>query len=645
MRRGKRAPLRANAWLFGLAVPAVVLFVLFSLMPYERMVASWPLGIKAGEVMQYQRFFDRRPGQHAEGQAEAITLEGIGGGCEGGALRFEGLGYSGEVQAAPAAGGGWVLTFPPEQLFGGRRSVVVVPASLRSLRAKYAQVIADSLGLLGPEVLLTRVTRCGKDLGPFLVQERITEEFVRREAPFGHTLQGADSTLGPGDPHRLAAWALMACGEERADLVDAPALAQDTIGGAIIPLYAMRAAVADTAHRGAFRSVLASTAIVERLGGLAQRLRADSAAWSARLLAIDSVWVPVLAQGRNIGLVQAEVDRGREELLHRLFHPDPARMLGATVPAASTCTIVLDPWLKPFLTEPDTLRFYRGKYAIDHDLILPEGMALVLEKGTRWNLAPGVRVQVNGELHIRGTALNPVFLRPDDPAAPYGTLAVNGDGRTRCRIRGLRMSGGSEARIGNVHHAGMLSLHGVDLQLVNSEIEEAFGPAAVEVASGGVLVQDCTFSGAHQGTLDLARVEGTVERCTFTSPTASGPAVRMNACTVLVRNCTWTEARPVALAAGHRTRALVLGGTFTKGGTAIAATDSAAVHVDGSTFTGNATVFSLRRVHPELGGAVLVGYANTYDANGKQEEVDAASRLGTADKRDPIAWSWFGLRP
>ena len=63
-----------QAWLFGLAVPAVALFMLFSLLPYDRMVGHWPWGIGKEEVMAFQHLFDRRPGQHVEGHAEVFTL-------------------------------------------------------------------------------------------------------------------------------------------------------------------------------------------------------------------------------------------------------------------------------------------------------------------------------------------------------------------------------------------------------------------------------------------------------------------------------------------------------------------------------------------------------------------------------------------
>jgi hypothetical protein len=45
MRKGKRANIQPTAWLFALAIPAALLFVVFSLMPYGTMVKQWPLSI------------------------------------------------------------------------------------------------------------------------------------------------------------------------------------------------------------------------------------------------------------------------------------------------------------------------------------------------------------------------------------------------------------------------------------------------------------------------------------------------------------------------------------------------------------------------------------------------------------------------
>ncbi|MBS1945574.1 MAG: right-handed parallel beta-helix repeat-containing protein [Bacteroidetes bacterium] len=656
MRKGKRSKPTGQAWIFGLAVPAVALFMLFSLLPYERMTGHWPLGIKADEVMAFQELFDHRPGQHAEGHAELMQLTAEGEGR----AKLQANGQEGTAQVIALGGNERAigLDFPEEHPFEGAVSLLLAPADLASLEVLYAQAVADSLPLMAPPVKVVKLERDGRKAEPCLVQERITPAYLLQHAPVAMELIGPD---GPGtggerfrssatdsigrpgnaaagrfDTAATAAVGLLACATLRTDLLDgASGAMQDAVTHTIVPLFAMRGAstaVPGEALSKAFRSAYAEAANQQRILRTAERLRADSAAWAARLLAIDTTVVPVLAKGRNLGLVQAEVDRKREQFLRRLFHPDVEGFIGTAAQAAAPAEPALDPWLLQFRTNRDTLRFVRGKYDIDHDLVLPAGMAVVLEKGARWFMAPGVSVVINGELHARGTDVNPVFIRPQDEAAPWGSIAVNGTGRTRVRITGLRISGGGNLWCAGVRHAGMLSFIGADVRMDKCAIEEAFGDAAVSAVRCSFRLADSYFTGAHVDCIDLAETDGTMERCSFgqVSATAAGVernTVSMRASHVLLRNCTFADLPFTALRVARSGEATVQGGRFSGNKVAIAAVDGSTVQVKGCEFTGNGTVFVLRRERPVLGGATLKEEGGTFTGNTVLKEVDAASKL------------------
>lgn len=672
MRKGKRSKPTGQAWLFGLAVPAVVLFMLFSLLPYNRMVGHWPLGIKPDEVMAFQGLFDYRPGQRTEGHAELMQLTHEG---EGRAkLQAEGQEGIAQVSDGGSSERALWLDFPEEHPFGGAVAMAMVPADLASLEVLYVQAVADSLPLLAPKTKVVKLERDGRKAEPYLVQERITAAYLLQHAPVAMELAGpgagggeagrfgsaaTDSIGKPGigildadrfDTAATAALGLLACAGQRTDLLNGAAGAmQDAVTRTIVPLYAMKAAAAAApveAYTAAFHKALAGAANQRRIIRLAQQFRADSAAWAARLLAIDTAAVSVLAKGRNIGLVQAEVDREREQFLQRLFHPDVQGFIGPAVEDTAPTAPALDPWLMQFRTQPDTLRFVRGKYNIDHDLVLPPGMAVVLEKGARWFMAPGVSVVVNGELHARGTDVNPVFIRPQDESAPWGAIAVNGTGKTRVRITGLRISGGGNLWIEGVHHAGMLSFISSDVRMDKCAIEEAFGDASVSAVRGMFRMADSYFTGARVDFIDLAEVDGSIERCSFGQPAAGTSAternaVDMRASHVLLRNCTFSDLPFTALRAARACQALVLGSRFTGNKTAIAAVDGSNVQVDGCEFTGNATVLVLRRDRPVLGGAVVKLYTNTMDGNGTAQDADAASKVEAGGMFDPQAVKAF----
>jgi hypothetical protein len=668
--------------LFGLAVPAVALFMIFSLLPYDRMVAHWPWGIGKEEVMAYQHLFDRRPGQHVQGDAELFKLTGgdqgsvtLSAGKEEAAATIMPLMMN--AKGTPVVGG-IALDFPEEHPFRGTTAMALVPADLRSLEALYAQAVTDSLDILAPGSALVQVERDGKKLGAFLAQERITSDYVLKHAPLAMVLVSENGTVPPDgrpttvvgdtlgnaenqplhadrfDTSATAALGLLALAEQRSSLLNGIGGAlYDRVTGRVLPLYRMRFG-ADTAWTDGpiattFRNAMATAKNRSSITRLADRLRADSAAWTARFLAIDSAAVPVLANGRNIGLVQAEVDHTREQFMQRLFHPATAGFIGASTAEPVAAAIPLDPWLKPFRSDPDTIRFVRGKYEIDHDLVLPKGMAVVLERGTRWFIAPGVSVVVNGELHMRGTDLNPVFIRPMDDAQPFGSIAVNGTGATRVRIRGLRMSGGSDLLLDGIRHGGMLSFISADVHVDNCSIGPTFGDASISQRRGTLAMSDCYLAGAGHGYVDLSEVNGSIERCAFIQPAGGGDAktrtgLGLRASHMLVRSCTFADLPFVALRAGRASEVLVTGSQFTNNAMAMRGSDGSNLDVDACTFTGNEKVFVLHRDKVVLGGATLMLYANTLTGNTTEQEVDATSTVKTGTAVDPKLRQTFGAQ-
>lgn len=655
MRKGKRARTTVQSWLFALAIPAVALFMLFSLMPYKRMVEQWPWHIGQQEVMAYQVLFDRRPGQHVKGKAEQFTITA---GAVNGTVVLATAGDT--VQARETdlpQGAGFVLEFPPGTTLQDMGGLAFTPAALHSLDALYAQAVADSLAIRSSRTKLVQLERNGAKPGPWLAQEPITEDYLLRHAPVASALIGPDGRVpmeqealrttgdsiggalpeqvqgGNFDTASTAALGILACALNRTDLLNGAAGAiYDQVTTRVEPLFMAGAAIAkDTtgAHLAvAFRQALSDPAAQQRINRLAARFREDSAAWSARLLAIDSAAVPVLANGRNLGLVQAEVDHRRSAFLQRLFHPRPEAFIGPPVPLPVPAAITLDPWLAQFRTEKDTLRFVRGKYNIDHDLVLPPGMAVVLEKGTRWFMAPGVSVVVNGPLHMRGTDLNPVFIRPQSDTA-YGAIVVNGSGNTRVRIRGLRMSGGSDLRWEGIRFGGMLSCHRADVRMDHCDIGASYGSAAISIRRAKLLVADCVIADAKGNGISIAEGTGSVERSTIVGNADgnAGGGVSIYATHLLLQNCNFANLPITALRVARAGEAAVQGCRFTGNKTAITAVDGSAVQVNGCEFTGNGTVFVLRRERPVLGGATLKEVGSTFASNTVLKEVDAASKL------------------
>ena len=665
MRKGKRSRIQPTAWLFALAIPAAALFVVFSLLPYGTMVEQWPLGIGQQEVMTYQKVFDRRPGQHADGEAGMLTLTSNAGNCKSGQAVATTAMDTAEVEIRELAGSqdGIELIAKGASGLNGIERTALVPADLSSLQLLYAQAVADSLPIRSSPLELVRLSRCGSDAGPYLMQEAVSPTMVARSASVSSTLLGADGkpsdtadaastdasrapnlTGAAFDTSATAALGFLACLQERRELLNAEAGAlYDGITGRIVPLYRMPygedSSVSAQPLGVALREALGTVAAQMRILRWAAKMQADSAAWAHRFASIDSARVPVLANGRNIGLVQAAVDHSRDQFMQRMFHPAPEAFIGKPVQAAPSEKVALDPWLAQFRSGPDTLRFVRGKYDIDHDLVIPAGMGVVLEKGTRWNIAAGVSITIHGEFHARGTELNPVFIRPMEGEGPYGSITVLGGGATRVRLRGIRISGGTEQWTGGLHRPGMLSFVLCDVQVDKSSIGSSTGPASISIQRGTARFTDSYFIGSRNAALLLVEAKGTVERCGFSGEGSSDPdGISSVGSTLLVRGCTFNGIGGNALQFAGGSKALVSSSTLAGNGIALQATEGATLDVDACTINGNATALQVRYDVSAWGATSVVMHANSITGNTTERDVKGGTVKDDPAPVDPLKW-------
>ncbi len=710
MRRSRRDSIGIRAWLIGLGVPLVLLFGFFSLMPYSVLIKLDRFHIHPIEADRLARWFDQRPGQHVQVKMEELDISApriAGAKCtldDPSAIErpmiFSAEGYhdTASVRRVRTTEGAWLVVFHKDRLFRSQRSIVLLPATPFSIRAKYAQVMCDELRLVAPEISFVRLRICDRDQGVFLKEERISTEFlekrnrpdavlwqqgfaadrpdlrlpeVKRDQHMAELIRSAEDRVAQGDVSLLdtnafAAFMLLQCAEQRRDLLlDNGSFIYGAANGKASPLYHAERGEG-VLERGqelgafGFGALIGSQRMQSDVIVLADRLRSDSIRICDRLSAVDQLWLPMLAQTSGIGRARAEAAQVREAFLHRLFHPDPSFFGSAEAVeiqdgAASTVAANSLPnaWLDKFRSDPDTIRFPRGSYDIDRDLIVPRGMSVVMEKGARFDIVSGKSIVINGALIVRGTGLNPVFIRAVGDNGPFGSIAVQGDGSTRCSIQGLRISGGSEAWIDGQYHSGMLSFHACDVEMDRCVIQGSHADDAVNIKHGHVSIRDCEFREAHADMLDLDFVKGSVERCSFngearvdtTRYDPNGDGLDVSASHVLVRECSFIAMPDKGLSIGETSQVIVLGSTFDHDHLAIAVKDLSVAHVDASTFTNNERVFAVYQKKPVFGGAFLTLYNNTFTDNAHEREVDKSSTIITREEHDATVWRSFGLQP
>ena len=710
------------AWLLGALVPLACLTAFFTFSEPVNLIGPWPMGIENTEAAFYARWLDLRNDGAGTAKAERYLFSSAFGHCPmddrsaGGGMHWfeaDGFGDSVRVQRSPSMPGAIVVSFRGEELFRAQREIVLVPASVESIRAKYLQVLANELGLMTPEVSFVHVIACGLDQGIYMKEERVSTATLEKHGlvdaslfRLGHDPDRPEhlhpmfeeDTLEPPMPRAALqlAYAEVQGGDASAlpYLIDVDAavalllmewithgeapfrqehlFAYDRSKGRAVPVYLQEHGPPSIMQDDGpvmldFLTVLLRNGSV-RDEFTQRRTELVEGRWrmKERFAAMDRTWLPILAQGGSLAFAQATALRIQDELLgDRLEKEDPLAMLDVPVVRPETGTFDADTnavahyW--PGADDPrtleriaqrtkayvsgDTLTFPRGKYIIEEDLTIPYGYAVVLEQGVRFEIASGRSVIVQGPLVVRGSARNPVFVRPMDEDKPFGTFAVLGDGTTHCTVAGLQLGGGSGARVNGVYFSGTFAIHNAAATILTDCVfSNSHGEDLVNNKNGTVEVRDCVFEDGFADLVDLDRCTGSLTGCAFRNERANakGDGLEVSGARILVVGCTFMNLMDNGISVGEASQLLVRGSRFQQNRTAIAAKDLSIAFVEGNTFLDNGIVFGAYRMKSIYGGARVMRYANEYVGNGKEQEVDTLSAIMPQEQLEAKVLKAFG---
>ena len=239
------------------------------------------------------------------------------------------------------------------------------------------------------------------------------------------------------------------------------------------------------------------------------------------------VVLPATTLRRGANLLAVEVHQSGPDSSDVVF--------GLALEATVTVTnqLIPDPGSPPlveiaglWLSQPTVWSPDQGEIHLRRDVIVPEGLTLVITAGTVVRLAPGVSLRaLGGSILALGTAEKPVRLLPLEEALSWGECSVTGDG-ARLRLRHTEMASG-RVRVfnGALGHIEDCYLHDY-LAEGNPMIESENSPflgiyrshiarfSELDLTSTPIWIEDCLieFFYADAIDLDLSPPSGVVRR-------------------------------------------------------------------------------------------------------------------------------------
>lgn len=120
--------------------------------------------------------------------------------------------------------------------------------------------------------------------------------------------------------------------------------------------------------------------------------------------------------------------------------------------------------------ENNSVVFLPGHHKILSDLILPDGVHLVLHADTELSLGENVLITGNNGISVYGTEEAPVIITSLVPGEPFGSVGILGTKTTTSDINYLILSDGNERWLDGTYFSGGLSIHYNDEVTVRNSI-------------------------------------------------------------------------------------------------------------------------------------------------------------------------------
>ncbi|MCB0767481.1 MAG: hypothetical protein KDB95_09785, partial [Flavobacteriales bacterium] len=472
----------------------------------------------------------------------------------------------------------------------------------------------------------------------------------------GEVAEGRTAMLaGMMDTDAVAAWALMAWIEGR-DLRTGPVyLVYEWASGRFRPIHQVSFGIdpdveGEEVLYNLITPLLELPAVRERFKELQAMITSNWSAWQQREAATNTLWATLIGSPVvPFPTLERATDPSAIDHYKLAMRAGPGFATfihGMPLPPAVVTSQADTLWLAQLakrhklILQGDSIIFPRGKYMIDEDIEFPAGRSVLLQQGARLFMGPGRSILVKGDLYVRGTLRNPVFIRAAEEGRAFGAIAVLGGSAQQCAINGLYVSGGTGAKLAGMRCEGMVTIQGIArTEIASSVFQENAAEASLVVDGGELLMNDVRWEDAAKRFLRLDQVRAVVRDPVMIGSrgnTTTGLEVRSG--TVAVIGGTFTAMQGEAIHAEGAAQVLVRSARIARNATGLRSEGRAEVHVEGNTVDGNDVAFT---AEAGSSGDRIVLYPNRMVDNG----IEQASGPGIVERTalDAATVSRFGV--
>lgn len=245
-----------------------------------------------------------------------------------------------------------------------------------------------------------------------------------------------------------------------------------------------------------------------------------------------------------------------------------------------------------YLLEDNKLVIKKGNYIISSNIILPENMKAIIEKGTNFYLKGNISMLFRGDFLAKGTKDEKISVSKYNKSEPFGTFAIAGGNKKNfVLLDNFIINGGSQQLIEGIFFLSQLSIHNANVKIINSEIIGGISDDGANIKNSNVEISSSIFKDNKSDQLDLDFCTGKIYKSSFLSKNSSfnfnGDGIDLSGSNIILSENLINNAKDKAISVGEKSKVIIENHSFNENHIAIAIKDESTAYVLKNKFFNN----------------------------------------------------------